>query len=205
MLLFVALLAFFWSYFLSQVASHLIQEKYNYKFFPYFELFTTTALTSLYYSSNCSASHALLISALSITIYTDSSQMVISRFVSLYLVPTGIICSALGYTPIHPLESIIAASVGYALFWTINKVCYLFIQQDGIGQGDLELMALIGSYTGLLGVWFTLLSGSIIGTIIALALKIYSCKKNSYLPFGTFLSMGAIIFIIMHQTILSAL
>ena len=142
-------------------------------------------------------------SALAITIHTDLQHMLISRFVSLYLVPVGIFLSYAGFLPISPLQSAASALLGYFFLFSINKIFYLIKKHDGLGQGDLELFAFIGSFTGFLGCWFTILFSSVLGTLTGCVYMLGSGKKISMLPFGPFLAIGAMLFVIYQEWILA--
>lgn len=154
-----------------------------------------------YPSSYFSPAYFFFFSALWITIYTDYSHMLISRFVSLYLVPVGILLSFFEFLPITPFESIIAAIFGYSFLWIANTIFYLIKRHDGLGQGDLELMACIGSFAGFLGCWFALLIGSVLGTILGCFIIILSKKNTLMFPFGPFLAFGASTYVIFQNQI----
>lgn len=69
-----------------------------------------------------------------------------------------------------------------------------------MGIGDLELMALIGAFTGPLGAWMSILIGSTIASILGITLLAF--KKTSAsdpLPFGPFLATGAMIWVIFDK------
>src|SRR3990167_4918628 len=59
----------------------------------------------------------IFLSALWITLHTDLWHMLISRFVSIYLVPFGMLFAAFNVLPITFFESIISAAVGYGFLW----------------------------------------------------------------------------------------
>lgn len=84
---------------------------------------------------------------------------------------------------------------------------YLIKGKHGIGQGDLDLLAFIGSFTGLLGLWATVLIGSISGSIIGLVYLVVTGKSGSSarIPFGPFLSFGAIIFVLFQDFFMAML
>ena len=147
----------------------------------------------------------MLLSALWVTIHTDFSHMLISRFVSLYLIPVGFLLSAIYVLPITLLECFFASFLGYGFFWTANQIFYWFKKHDGLGQGDLELIAMIGSFTGLIGCWFTIFFASTIGTCFGCLYLIIVRKKINILPFGPFLAMGAMIYVLFQKTIISFL
>lgn len=144
-------------------------------------------------------------SALTITIHTDMEHMLVSRFVSLYLVPAGIFLSYARYLPISPIESAASAMAAYLFLFSINKIFYLIKKHDGLGQGDLELFAFIGSFTGLLGCWFTILFSSVLGTLTGCLYMLWSRKTISILPFGPFLAIGAMLFVLFEQWILASI
>lgn len=147
----------------------------------------------------------LFFSALTITIHTDLQHMLISRIVSLYMIPVGILLSYADLTIISPFESIISALAGYALLFLINKIFYWFKKHDGLGQGDLELLAFIGSFLGLLGCWVTILIGSTLGTFAGCFYMIWTKKTISVMPFGLFLAIGALSFVMFEASIFSYL
>lgn len=202
----VLLISFFsWSMILNLTAGFLIfrpKAKLLY-LFPYFECFMTICLYALWYNDLYFWPHFLLFSALGITIQTDLSCMLISRFVSLYLVPTGIILSFFNFLPINMIESLLASILGFLFFYAINKLFFLIKKQDGLGQGDCDLMALIGAYTGLLGIWFTILFGSIIGVFTALMIMLRKKASIVYLPFGPALAVASIIFVLFKHVIIN--
>lgn len=154
-----------------------------------------------YHSLQFCSAYFLFFSALWITIYTDYSHMLISRFASLYLAPIGILLSFFELLPITPLESLMAAIFGYSFLWIANTIFYLIKRHDGLGQGDLELMACIGSFTGFLGCWFTLLIGSILGTALGCLVISFNKNHTSMFPFGPFLAFGASTYVIFQGQI----
>lgn len=95
--------------------------------------------------------------------------------------------------PISLFESVCGAATAYALLFLIGYVFYKITGKIGLGQGDYELMAFIGSFLGMLGWWLTLLIGSLLGSIIGLTYLAISGKRTgTKIPFGPFLAFGAI-------------
>lgn len=167
-------------------------------YFPYFPAIDYILIISFLYAWTAIPlffpAYFIFFSCLIITIYTDLQHMLISRFVSIYLVPAGILLSSLNLTLISPLESMISACAGYAFLWIINKIFYMIKKHDGLGQGDLDLLAFIGSFIGLVGLWITILVGSTLGTFIGCGYMLCSKKTISVVPFGLFLAIAAMFF-----------
>ena len=148
----------------------------------------------------------IFVSALIITIRSDLETMLISRFVSLYAVPVGIVCSMFGMLPIEPIESVIGGLFGYGLFWCIATGFYYMSGKQGLGQGDIDLMAFIGSFTGIIGCWATMLIGSIVGSVVGIAALLYTNQGLlTRIPFGPFLALGALCYILWQQHIMALL
>ena len=198
---------FAWSIILNLAAGFMVCRPTSKKLFlfPFFEWFMTACFFLLWQSSVEFLPYFILFSALGITISTDLSCMLISRFVSLYLAPTGIILSFFNVIPLCWQESLTASIAGYLFFYVINKIFYLIKKQDGLGQGDFDLMALIGAYTGFLGVWFTILFGSIFGTIAAVIYLLYKKSSRGCLPFGPFLAIATMFFVLFKDAIICCL
>jgi leader peptidase (prepilin peptidase) / N-methyltransferase len=149
--------------------------------------------------------YAVFFSALIVTIRSDLETMLISRFVTIYLIPLGWIFSFCNLLPITIGTSILGTIIGYAILFGIGKTFYLITRKEGIGQGDLELLAFIGSFLGAMGCWVTLFIGSVVGSILAFGYMIITGNsKATKIPFGPFLAFGAIAYVFLH-TILTPL
>ncbi len=74
--------------------------------------------------------------------------------------------------------------------WTFEKVRH----KEGLGFGDVKLVAMIGAFLGLRGSLFTLLAGSVLGSVAGLLyIKLTGKDAATYpLPFGTFLGVAAL-------------
>lgn len=147
----------------------------------------------------------LFFSALIVTIRSDIEHLLISRFVTLFLIPVGLLLSSVNALPITFLDSLIGALLGYGFLLAIASLFRWITKKDGMGQGDLELLAFIGSFTGIIGCWMSLLIGSILGTLYGLLCTPLSKKTSVKIPFGPFLSFGAISYVLWQQSILNAL
>ncbi len=148
----------------------------------------------------------IFFSALIITVRTDFETMLISRFTSLFLIPLGILFSLFKLIPITPLNSIIGTVIGYLAPFLFSKIFQLITGKEGIGNGDFELLAFIGSFTGLIGCWISLVLGSVLGSLFGL-IQLLSGKAGRFtkIPFGPFLAIAAIIFGLFQEIILKIL
>jgi leader peptidase (prepilin peptidase)/N-methyltransferase len=81
----------------------------------------------------------------------------------------------------------------FLVAWTYS----LITKKEGMGGGDIKLLAMMGAIIGWKGVLFTIFVGSLAGTLAGLAVMLQSRKGGMKLavPFGPFLSIGGITYI----------
>ena len=75
--------------------------------------------------------------------------------------------------------------------WLFEKIRH----KDGLGLGDVKMMAMVGAFLGLRAALLTLVVGSIAGSVVGL-IYIYATKKDAStyeLPFGAFLGFAGIV------------
>ena len=178
--------------------------------YPFVELLSGIIFTSLYFYYpvlNISmVSYFVFFSALIVATRTDLQAMVIPQLFSLWLVPVGISLSFFGLTQISILESLLGAVFGYGILWVVAVAFKYFTKKDGLGVGDMELLAMIGSFLGPLGVWFALLIGSLSGLLIGGGYLVFvKGDKNRRIPFGPFLALGATLFFFFRGILINLL
>ncbi len=67
-------------------------------------------------------------------------------------------------------------------------------KREGMGGGDVKLLAMIGAFLGWKAVILTILLSSLIGSIVGIVVMVLKGKDFKYaIPFGPFLSLGAAI------------
>jgi len=86
---------------------------------------------------------------------------------------------------------------GGGILYAVALVYYLIRRTDGMGGGDIKLLAMIGAATGVPGVVFTLFAGSVLGTGVGIAQMIRRrhTDRQMQIPFGPYLSAGALIYV----------
>lgn len=98
------------------------------------------------------------------------------------LLPPGIIAAILG------------TLIGGGSLWAIGEAYYRFSGQEGMGGGDVKMLAMIGAFLGWKLAIVTLVFSSIAGALIGLLVLAMRKGGLKYaLPYGTFLALGALI------------
>lgn len=104
------------------------------------------------------------------------------------------IFSMLGELPI--LDSIFGIILGGGILLLIAYIYKALKKRDGMGMGDVKLLAMIGAFFGWEGVLFVIFLGSILGSVIGISIIVARRGDLKYaLPFGPFLSIAAVVYI----------
>jgi len=95
------------------------------------------------------------------------------------------------------LDSLFGVILGGGILLLIAYTYEIIKKRQGMGMGDVKLLALIGAFLGWQGVFFVIFLSSILGSIVGLSIIIARRGDLKYaLPFGPFLSIAAIIYIL---------
>jgi leader peptidase (prepilin peptidase)/N-methyltransferase len=88
--------------------------------------------------------------------------------------------------------SLIGILAGGGVLWLIAETYYRIRHEEGLGMGDVKMLAMVGAFLGWQLTLLTLMLASLSGTIIGLLLIVTKRGGMKYaLPFGTFLALGA--------------
>src|SRR6266571_662836 len=117
------------------------------------------------------------------------------------------------------LDGILGAVFGSFLLWGLASGYKAVRGREGMGMGDVKMMAMVGAFLGLRGTFLTLLVGSLLGSVIGLSLVLalylggwrsalakrasrrglgtenglrWEIARQYQLPLGTFLGIGAL-------------
>jgi len=92
------------------------------------------------------------------------------------------------------LASIAGAIVGGGLLWAVAEAYLRLRGIEGMGFGDVKMMAMVGAFLGAPLALLTIMVGSLLGSVIGLIFIRMADKTREYeLPFGTFLSFAGIV------------
>jgi leader peptidase (prepilin peptidase) / N-methyltransferase len=137
------------------------------------------------------AVYAALTSTLLAVALIDYDHKIIPNTITLPGIVIGLGLS-LWALPITPLVSLLGILIGGAFFYLIALV-----SKGGMGGGDIKLIAMIGAFLGWQGALFTIFSGALLGSLVGVMLMVLGRKgRKDKVPFGPFLSCGAILFIL---------
>jgi leader peptidase (prepilin peptidase)/N-methyltransferase len=143
--------------------------------------------------TSLAASLLLLVSALVVIAFVDLDHQVIPNVITLPGIPLGLLAGlAVGGPPI--LDRILGALTGAGFLYLVLLYGSALYGQDAMGEGDLNLMALIGAFLGWRAVILTLLVGCLSGSLVGLTLiALRRLGRREHIPFGPFLVLGALV------------
>ena len=122
----------------------------------------------------------------------DLQHRILPNVITLPGIVVGFVCSVL----VGPgwQSSLIGIVAGGGTLWAIAEIYYRVRHEEGLGMGDVKMLAMIGAFLGWKLVLLTLVLSSFSGTIIGLGVLLFKRESMKYaLPFGTFLALGAIV------------
>jgi leader peptidase (prepilin peptidase)/N-methyltransferase len=101
-------------------------------------------------------------------------------------------------------DTVIGILAGGGSLYMVALAYYMIRKEEGMGGGDIKLLAMIGGAVGWQGVLFTLFVGSLLGTaggiIIMILTRLVDIKLR--IPFGPFLSAAAILYLFFGPTLI---
>jgi leader peptidase (prepilin peptidase)/N-methyltransferase len=90
-------------------------------------------------------------------------------------------------------DSLLGIVLGGGSLWLIGEVYFRLRHEEGMGFGDVKMLAMIGAFLGWKLMLLTLVLSSFLGSAIGLGMIAIRLGDLKYaLPFGSFLAIGAI-------------
>lgn len=118
---------------------------------------------------------------------------------------SGIVIGLLG-AALNPqrefMDAFWGVLMGGGFLWGMAYVYYLMTKQEGMGGGDIKLLAWVGALLGWKAIPFVIMSSAIIGSVVGIiAARKQKSGLKTVIPFGPYLALGAVIYLFGGQTI----
>ncbi|MBI4403277.1 MAG: prepilin peptidase [Deltaproteobacteria bacterium] len=137
---------------------------------------------------------AIFISDLLVISVIDFYHQIIPDGLSLGGMAVGFIVSFLG-GEVSWVQSLLGILIGGGTFFAVSFLYEKIAKREGLGGGDVKLLAMIGAWLGPQSILFTILISSALGSIVGVSLMIGRKKDlKSAIPFGPFLALAAVIY-----------
>lgn len=172
--------------------------------YPVVELLMATLSVALYYRFGLSFTtfgFFIFCAALLVIIWIDLHHQIIPDAISLPGIAIGFLFSFINDF-VSWQESLIGLIIGGGVLYLISLLYFLLRKQEGMGGGDIKLLAMLGAFLGFKSLPFIVFASSISGAIIGLAaILIQKKEKSTRIPFGPFLSLAALTYLFFRDTI----
>lgn len=94
------------------------------------------------------------------------------------------------------LPALFGMLIGGGFLWAIAALYVAIRKQEGMGGGDIKLLAWIGAVLGWKSIPFVILSFSVIGSLVGIFFMFRTkAGLNTAIPYGPFLAGGALLYI----------
>lgn len=145
--------------------------------------------------------HLLFIWPLVVCIFIDIDHMILPDQFTLSGIVIGLVGAALNPDRAF-LDGLWGFLVGGGFLWFMAWIYYALTGNEGMGGGDIKLLAWIGAVLGLTAVPYVILVSALSGSILGLALAFGQRQGlKTVIPYGPYLALGAISYIFGGQTL----
>jgi leader peptidase (prepilin peptidase) / N-methyltransferase len=161
----------------------------------------TAALVHRFQFSFAAAGYFVFSAALLVIIFIDIRLQIIPDVISLPGIVLGFLFSLVSDT-VTWQSSLIGILAGGGVLYAIALFYTLLRKIDGMGGGDIKLLAMIGAWLGWQSLPFVILMSSTTGSIIGLiAMRGQKKGGQTRIPFGPFLSLAALVYVFFSENI----
>ena len=134
----------------------------------------------------------------------DLEHQLLPDVITLPGTAAGVAASFLPDSPVTPLGSLLAATLGFAALTAVNLAYRASRGTDGFGGGDPKMVAMIGAFLGGRGALLAVFVASVLGSLVGLGLMAFGGRTGRHkLPLGTFLGLGALVVIFTGEAVLA--
>jgi leader peptidase (prepilin peptidase) / N-methyltransferase len=162
--------------------------------YPVVELLTGLAAYAVFIKYGLTVESLIyftFVAALILVSGIDFDHKIIPDSISLPGIPIGLAASA-GLPSVGFFDAAIGVLLGGGILYALAWGYHAMTGKEGMGGGDIKLLAMIGAFVGWQGVLVTIFISSAVGTVIGITVMLVLGKDLKYaLPFGPFLAFGA--------------
>jgi leader peptidase (prepilin peptidase)/N-methyltransferase len=147
------------------------------------------------------AARLLFACALVVLFAIDLEHQILPNVITLPGIVVGLAFALVG--PPGWRASLVGAALGGGVLYAIAAGYYYVRHEDGLGMGDVKMLAMIGAFLGWQQMLLTLVLASFAGALVGMAIIALQRGSMKYaLPFGTFLAVGALAAMLVGQPVI---
>ena len=132
-------------------------------------------------------------SSLVVVTFIDLKHQIIPDAISLPGIGAGFLASFV-LPRITYLDSLLGIALGGGILYFVALGYYLITKTEGMGMGDVKLLAMIGAFLGSKAIVMTIFLSAFLGAVVGIAIMVIKGKSRKYaIPYGPFLSISALL------------
>lgn len=136
--------------------------------------------------------------------FIDLQHKIIPDVLSLPGIILGFVFSLLPFSSLSWLDSMIGIVGGGGFLLLVGLAFEKMTGREGMGMGDVKMLAMIGAWMGWRALLFIILLSSLAGSLIGGTLLLLSRQGvRTRIPFGPFLALGTLIYLFFGHEIVS--
>jgi leader peptidase (prepilin peptidase)/N-methyltransferase len=121
----------------------------------------------------------------------DLEHRILPDVITLPGIVAGLLSSL--FLPPGWFESLIGLLIGGGSLWLLGEIYFRVRNEEGMGFGDVKMLAMIGAFLGWKLMLLTLVLASFLGSLVGVGMIAVKRGDMKYaLPFGTFLAVAAV-------------
>jgi leader peptidase (prepilin peptidase)/N-methyltransferase len=163
--------------------------------YPLVELVTALVCVAAYLlfgPSPLLGARLLFACAMIVLFVIDLQHRILPNVITVPGIVVGFVLSL--FLPPGWISSLIGIIAGGGVLLLMAEMYYRLRKEEGLGMGDVKMLAMIGAFLGWKLMLVTLVLSSFLGSFIGIAMIVLKKGDMKYaLPFGTFLAIGAIV------------
>ncbi len=141
--------------------------------------------------------------ALTVITFIDLDHQIIPDVISLPGIPVFLLM-AVFVMRLPWLEALLGVLLGGGTLYMVAVGYEYATGREGMGGGDIKLLAMLGAFLGWKSLLFILLVSSLTGAVVGISVMAAKGKDMKYaVPFGPFLSIAAVLYLFIGECMMS--
>lgn len=144
-------------------------------------------------------------SSLIVITFIDFDHQIIPDVITLPGIPLFFLM-AVFFMDISFLDALLGIVIGGGCLFAIAFIYEVVAKREGMGGGDIKLLAMLGAFLGWKSLFFILFVSSLLGAVVGVSLMIAKGRDMKYaVPFGPFLSVAAVVYLFVNIDVMELL
>ena len=137
----------------------------------------------------------VFVCALIVITFIDLAHQIIPHTITLPGIPLFFLASVF-IMDIRLVDAFVGMMAGIGSLYLIAVYYEAITGNEGMGGGDVNLLAMLGAFFGWQSLLFILMIAAVVGAAAGIACMVMRGKDLKYaVPFGPFLSLGAVVYL----------